>query len=149
MKNHKKEILFLLIKIILIVIVLFIIKKYIFGLYIVKSINYKNININPNDFLIYYKLQKEYNNNDIVFYKNKIYRVVGSKGQIINKKNNKFYIDNDIYFDSILYNFEYPYTIKDNELFLISDNNDSRTYGCINKDNIDGKLIFRIQIRDF
>ena len=146
---NKKNIIFLLIKIILIVLIIFLTTKYVFGFYIVNTNQYKGININPHDFLIYYKLEKDYQNNDIVFYKDQVYRIVGTKGQTIKLKGNKVFIDNDIYFEDVKYNFEYPYTIKDNELFLINELNDSKVIGLINKNNIKGKLIFRMQIRDF
>ena len=149
MPINKKSIIFLLIKIILIALIIFLTTKYVFGFNIVKSNKYKSININPHDFLIYYKLEKDYQNNDIVFYKNQIYRVVGTNGQTIIKKGNKVFIDNDIYFDDVKYNFEYPYTIKENELFLMNGFNDSRIIGLVNKKYIKGKLIFRMQIRDF
>ena len=149
MQINKRNIIFLIIKIVLIVLIIYLTYKYIFGIYIVKNNNYKSININPHDFLIYYKIEKDYQNNDIVFYKNNIYRIVGTKGQVISKKGNKIFIDSDIYFENIEYSYEYPYTIKDNELFLMNDINDSRSFGLIDKNNISGKLLFRMQIRDF
>ena len=149
MQINKRNIIFLIIKIILIVLIIFLTYKFIFGIYIVKDNKFKSININPHDFLIYYRLQDSYQNNDIVFYNNSIYRVIGTKGQVINKKGNKIFIDNDIYFENIKYNYEYPYTIKDNELFLLNDINDSKDFGLIDINNISGKLLFRMQIRDF
>ncbi len=149
MLTNKKNIIFLIIKIVIISLIIFLFNKYVFGIYIVKSIDYKSININPHDFLIYYKLENDYQNNDIVFYNNTIYRVVGTNGQVINNKGNRIYIDNDISFESVEYNYEYPYTIKENELFLINNINDSKNFGLIDKNNISGKLVFRLQIRDF
>lgn len=149
MQTNKKNIIFLFIKIILIVLIVFLTNKYIFGLCIVKSIDYKSININPHDFLIYYKLENDYQVNDIVFYNNNIFRVIGTNGQVISKKGNKVLIDKEIMFDKVDYDFEYPYIIKENELFIINDKDDSRVFGCINKKDIDGKLLFRMQIRDF
>ena len=149
MQINKRNIIFLIIKIILIVLIIFLTYKFIFGIYIVKDNKFKSININPHDFLIYYRLQDSYQNNDIVFYNNSIYRVIGTKGQVINKKGNKIFIDNDIYFENIKYNYEYPYTIKDNELFILNDINDSKDFGLIDINNISGKLLFRMQIRDF
>ncbi len=149
MLTNKKNIIFLIVKIVIISLIIFLFNKYVFGIYIVKSIDYKSININPHDFLIYYKLENDYQNNDIVFYNNTIYRVVGTNGQVINNKGNRIYIDNDISFESVEYNYEYPYTIKENELFLINNINDSKNFGLIDKNNISGKLVFRLQIRDF
>ena len=51
--------------------------------------------------------------------------------------------------DEINFNLTYPYTIKENELFLFNNMEDSRSFGCININNIKGKLVFRMQIRDF
>ena len=119
MLTNKKNIIFLIIKIVIISLIIFLFNKYVFGIYIVKSIDYKSININPHDFLIYYKLENDYQNNDIVFYNNTIYRVIGTNGQVINNKGNRIYIDNDISFESVEYNYEYPYTIKENEFLYI------------------------------
>lgn len=148
MIKNKKNILFLLIKIVSIIICFFLINKYLFDFYIVKTNNYKSINISPHDFLIYYKFNNDYHNNDIVFYKNKLYRVIGTYGQVIKKKGEKVFIDSDIV-ENVSYDFNYPYTISKNELFIIGYKEDSRTNGCINTNNINGKLIFRMQIRDF
>ena len=146
--QKNRNLIFLLIKIILITILLFIVYKYIFGFYIVKNNNYKSININPHDFLIYYKREKEYQNNDIVFYNNSIYRVIGTNGQVIKKLGNKIMIDNNI-IEEVTFEFDYPYTISKDEVFLFNDKEDSRSFGCININSIKGKLVFRIQIRDF
>ena len=145
----KNNFIFFIIKIFVLFLFIFLINYFIFGFYIVNSINYKSINIYPHDFLIYYKLEKNYNNNDIVFYNNKIYRVIGTYGQVINKKGNKILIDNEIIDGEIKYEYKYPYIIKKHELFLKSDIDDSKLFGCISSNKIDGKLIFRIQIRDF
>ena len=148
MKTNKKFI-FLFVKLLLIFLIFFIANKYLFGLYMVNSVDYKSININPHDFLIYYKNQKEYQNNDVIIYKKKIYRIIGTYGQIISKKNQKLLIDKDIINGEIKYNFTYPYSIKKDELFIINGKNDSLSFGCINKSKVEGKIIFKIQIRDF
>ena len=146
--KKNRNIIFLLIKILLITIIIYITYKYICGFYIVKNSNYKSININPHDFLIYYKKEKEYQNNDIVFYNDNIYRIIGTNGQVIRKIGNKVMIDNDT-IDEVNLNLTYPYTIKENELFLFNNMEDSRSFGCININDIKGKLVFRMQIRDF
>ena len=148
MIKNRKYIILLLIKIIIILICFLLINRFLFGFCIVKNNNYKNINISPHDFLIYFKFNNNYQNNDIVFYNDKIYRVIGTAGQIITKKGEKIFIDSDEV-DNVSYIFKYPYTISKDELFLIGNQVDSRINGCINKNNISGKLIFKIQIRDF
>ncbi len=149
MKKNKINLLIPFVKIIIILVVMYIVFTYIFGLYIVTSINYNSININPHDFLIYYRLEKNYQNNDIVFYKNKVYRIIGTKGQIINKKGNKVLIDNDVLNSEIKYDFKYPYTINEGELFIINNEDGSTNFGCIDSNSIEGKLIFKMQIRNF
>ncbi len=149
MKTNSKYLIFLFVKIIIIVLILFLFNKYVFKIYIVKSNNYKSINFNPSDFLIYYKLEKDYQNNDVVLYDNKIYRIIGTYGEVINVKNNKIFIDDDSYFNDISYKFSYPYTIKRDEVFLFNNNYDSRSFGCVKKNKLDGKLIFKMQIRNF
>lgn len=148
MIKNRRNIIFLIIKIIIIIICFFLINKYLFGIYIVSNNNYKSINISPHDFLIYYKFNNTYQNNDIVFYGDKIYRVIGTYGQVIRKKGEKIFIDSDIV-DNVSYDFNYPYTINKDELFLIGYQDDSKTNGCINTKNISGKLLFKMQVRDF
>lgn len=148
MNKNKKNIIILLIKIVSVILIVFISYRYLFGFYIVKTDKYKVINITPSDFLIYYKIYNEIHNNNIVLYNNKLYRVIGTYGQVINKKNNKFFIDDNI-IDGVSYEFTYPYTINKNEIFLYSYEDDSRTIGCVDANKIQGILLFRMQIRDF
>ena len=148
MKKNRKNLFFLLIKILLITFILLFGYKYVFGFYIVKNNDLKSINIKPHDFLIFYKYNNEYENDDIVFYKNNVYKVVGTFDQVINKVRNKTMIDNSV-IDEIQYNYNYPYSIQRDEVFLLNNKDDSRIFGCVKIKDIEGKLIFRMQIRDF
>ena len=148
MKKNRKNFLFLILKIVLITALLMFANKYIFGFYIVKNNDYKDINIYPHDFLIYYKYNNEYQNNDIVFYNNRIYRIIGTSGQIINKIGNKIMVDNNI-IDNINSDYNYPHTILSDELLLLSIKNETKIVSYVKLKDIDGKLIFRMQIRDF
>ena len=150
----------IIIKILLLLIVLFIIFKYVFGIYVVKSVNMFP-GIKPGQLIIYYKLNKDYYNKDIIVYNNNLYRIVGINNDEINIDNgslviNNFEEENEIFFntniddDSII---KYPYIVKENEYFIMNDyridSNDSRLFGPISKNKIDGLLIASIQIRDF
>ena len=108
----------------------------------------------------------EYNYGDIVVFKsplendNRLFikRVIGIPGdkiEIIEDKlyiNNKYieenYIDTESYTESLVYGESY--LVPQNEIFVIGDNrfpgasNDSRSFGSITFNRIEGKAIFRI-----
>ncbi len=150
----------IIIKVLLIVIVLFIIFKYVFGIHVVKTVNMFP-SIKPGELVIYYKLNKEYYNNDVIVYNNNLYRIVGISNDDINIENgnliiNNFEEENEIYFNTNIdskTNIKYPYIVKENEYFIMNDYrlelNDSRLFGSISKNKIDGLIIASIQIRDF
>ncbi|MBE6154952.1 MAG: signal peptidase I [Firmicutes bacterium] len=85
-----------------------------------------------------------------------IKRVIGLPGDTINIKNNKVYINNQVYEEDYLPDYEYEdfylsslgyNTIPEDMYFVIGDNRedslDSRKIGLINKDDINGKISFR------
>ena len=118
-------------------------------------------NLNKDDVLIYRKT-KNINKGDIVaFYvddKILIKRCVATSGDVINiDETGNIYINEKIYEEKYIAKKEYgkvsidlPYRVKDNSIFVLSDDrndpSDSRNtlIGTINKEQIIGKVIFRL-----
>ena len=150
----KKEKLF-----ILVIIIIILLKIFIFNFILVKgdSMNpkYKN-----NDFMFLNKIiysfkpirrgeviVLKYRNNDL------IKRVIGLPNDKIKVENGKLYINNkevkENYINSYTASYDFDeITLKDNEYFVMGDNRynsyDSRNFGTIMKNNIIGRVEFRI-----
>ena len=150
-----------IIKLFILTIILFILFYYVYGFSIVKSNNMYPY-FKEGELIIYYKLNKKYNEDEVILTnKNEIYRIIGKEYDIVDIKNNKVLInlnieENKIYYDTLKCdssNINYPYKIKQNEYFVLNDNrlnnNDSRCFGSINKSDIKGTIIFKLQVRGF
>ena len=146
-------------KFITIVIIIIILKIFVFNFILVKgdSMNpkYKN-----NDFMFLNKIiysfkpirrgeviVLKYRNNDL------IKRVIGLPNDKIKVENGKLYINNkevkENYINSYTASYDFDeINLKDNEYFLMGDNRynyyDSRNFGTITKNNIIGRVEFRI-----
>lgn len=146
-------------KFITIVIIIIILKIFVFNFILVKgdSMNpkYKN-----NDFMFLNKIiysfkpirrgeviVLKYINNDL------IKRVIGLPNDKIKVENGKLYINNkevkENYINSYTASYDFDeITLKDNEYFVMGDNRynsyDSRNFGTIMKNNIIGRVEFRI-----
>ena len=146
-------------KFLLLVIIIILFKIFIFNFILVKgdSMNpkYKN-----NDFMFLNKIiysfkpirrgeviVLKYRNNDL------IKRVIGLPNDKIKVENGKLYINNkevkENYINSYTASYDFDeITLKDNEYFVMGDNRynsyDSRNFGTIMKNNIIGRVEFRI-----
>ena len=154
MKQKLKHVSFIFIKLIALVAIVFAIQKFVFGFHVVDNYNMRP-NINPSDFLIFYKLKDKILTNDIVLVNksNKVFRVLALQGDKIEVHNNYLYI-NDKGICRVDDDFSIKnYILKKDEIFIMNDNvddkNDSRSFGLIKEKMIIGKLIFRLQIRGF
>ena len=146
-------------KFLLLVMIIILFKIFIFNFILVKgdSMNpkYKN-----NDFMFLNKIiysfkpirrgeviVLKYRNNDL------IKRVIGLPNDKIKVENGKLYINNkevkENYINSYTASYDFDeITLKDNEYFVMGDNRynsyDSRNFGTITKNNIIGRVEFRI-----
>ena len=153
----KEAIKSLIIKICVIVIVIFIIFNYIFGLSIVKGINMAP-KIADGDLLIYYRVVREFNVEDVITFKfnNKRYnlRIVAIEGQTVNiTENGELLVDNHTLEEEIYYktykeessSITYPYVVEKGKVFVLNDyrtnTEDSRRFGTIDIQSIEGKII--------
>ena len=164
-KKTKRNIIYLLIKILLIVVIIYVLFFHIFGIQIVRNPNMKP-SFKEGSLVIYYRLNKKYSRGDVVSVningENKIYRVLALEGDIVNITDDGFVLINETNEETESFystfraqnsNVKYPYTVGEDEVFLINDyrlvSKDSREFGTINKKNINGKVIIKLQIRDF
>ena len=146
-------------KFLLLVMIIILFKIFIFNFILVKgdSMNpkYKN-----NDFMFLNKIiysfkpirrgeviVLKYKNNDL------IKRIIGLPNDKIKVENGKLYINNKEYYENYINSYTASYdfdeiTLKDNEYFVMGDNRynsyDSRNFGTIMKNNIIGRVEFRI-----
>ena len=146
-------------KFITIVIIIIILKIFVFNFILVKgdSMNpkYKN-----NDFMFLNKIIysfKPIRRGEVIVlkYRNNalIKRVIGLPNDKIKVENGKLYINNkevkENYINSYTASYDFDeITLKDNEYFVMGDNRynsyDSRNFGTIMKNNIIGRVEFRI-----
>jgi signal peptidase I len=81
-------------------------------------------------------------------------RVIGLSGDTIDIKNGKVYVNgkelDEHYINGITdkRNLECPFVVPEGQLFVLGDNReyslDSRNFGCIDKKNIEGKVVIRL-----
>ena len=159
-RNLKKQILISIIKILSISVIVYLLIFYIFGFYVIKS-NTMNPSLKSGSLLIYYRLNKNYNNFDVIITNNHVYRIIGKFKDEIDIQNNIVLINKEkeegnVYFSTYKDNtskINYPIEIGKDEYFVLNDyridSNDSRRNGLIKKENIQGKVIGSIQIRGF
>lgn len=152
--SNLKKVLF---KIIFFFIFIYLFAFFIFGFYRVNGISMEP-NINDGDLVLFYRLDKEYVPGDAIVInkdgKNMVVRVIALPGQSVSfdeegvlfvnnhVDTNKTYFKNVIPNDS---NISYPLIVDEGCLFVLGDyrtnTNDSRTFGCISKKDVKGKII--------
>lgn len=161
----KSNLLYLLLKILVIIIIFVIMFCWIFGLKVMNNQSMKPA-IQEGELLLYYRLDKNFKRGDVVValmnHNTSSYRIVGLPGDVIDLDSdgkltiNKIIEKSTIYYDTFLdvnSKIQFPYTVPNNEYFLLNDYRDSmkdsRLYGSIHKNNIKGKVFGSVQIRDF
>lgn len=119
----------------------------------------------PTDLTMFYRLDKDYNQKDVVVYKknSKTYigRIVAKEGDKVDIKENGIYIngslqsESDIFFETGIYSngIKFPLELKKGEFFILGDlrlsAEDSRILGPIEKEDIEGKVFLLIRKTQF
>lgn len=125
--SFKKDLIFLLLKILLIICVMFLIFSFVYGIARTNDISMKPA-IKDSDLVLYYRLDKNF--------------VSGA-----------VQISQDIYSDTTQFKdgTDFPLTVGQGQVFVLGDNrtvaSDSRIYGCLNINDIQGKVIGVIRTR--
>lgn len=154
----------LLIKILAVALIVWLMLTFVLGI----AINYGNNmhpSVNDGDFVISLRLQRPYLNSAVLYErdgKKHVGRVVGLPGNVIEINDSGQLMVNgvvaaeDIYYPtyaSELSDIEYPYTVEDGKAFILNDyrenTNDSRTFGTVSMDSIEGPIIFSFRRRGF
>ena len=155
----------LVLKILFLVVIGLIFFKVVFGLKRMET-SYMSPYITEGDLLLYYRLDRDFQRGEIVYLKhnnkNYVFRIVAKAGQTVDiselgeliidgvpEKNKSLYETNKIENSSI----SYPYKVREGNVFVMNDNRlqleDSRYFGEIPINEIEGKIIGRLQIRNF
>lgn len=154
----------LTIKIIFIAILIYIMFFYLFGLSRTNNLSMKPT-INPGSLILYYRLDKDYHVGDVVTFtkdgERYVLRIVATSNQTVSLNVQGEFMTNEgndqhqTYFENIIpedSKITYPYKVGPNQVFVVGDyrieTNDSREFGAIDVDLIDGKVISILQTRD-
>ncbi len=151
-----KTCLYFVLKLFLFVASLYIIFTYVFGISFVQG-EAMYPRMRDGDLAVYYKIDKEFEIGDVVVYSykgtNRYARVVAREGDVIDlSEYGELMINGNIAQEEIFYpthptsgKISYPYTVKEDSYFLLCDfrtqSSDSRDLGCLNKEEIVGKVI--------
>lgn len=115
--------------------------------------------IKDGDLCFIQKYDKQYNQDSIVLYKDKLYRVIAKENQVVDITDTGILtVDgNQLLGVSTLGvekgNIELPYKVKTREVFVLNDYytdiDDSRSFGSIPTTEITGTIVFLFRRRDF
>lgn len=154
----------LLIKIAAIAVALWLVLAFVLGV----TINYCNNMhpaVNDGDLVISLKLQRPYLNAAVIYShdgKKRTGRVVGLPGSVIDiSENGELLVNGAIASEDIFYptkkaensKVKYPYSVEEGRAFILNDRrediDDSRSFGAVSMDDIEGPLIFLMRRRGF
>lgn len=147
----------LIIKIILIVGIVYVVFTYGFGMLRMKGVSMVP-SISDGDLVVFYRLDKKYKSGDIVVFNNKkdtyCLRIVATEGQTVDINGEGDLIINGHIEEEQTYfktpeaedsEIQFPYIVESGKIFVIGDyrkeTKDSRIFGAINKNDIEGKVI--------
>jgi signal peptidase I len=157
-----QDIIQLLLKIAIIIFAIILIFTFLYGIVRINDVSMKPA-IKDGDLVMYYRLDKRFVSGDIaVFKKNDRIttgRVVAVASDTVDITkdglmiNGATQISQDIYFDTTQFKdgVDFPITVGEGQLFILGDNrpqaSDSRTFGCIDLNDVKGKVIAVIRTR--
>lgn len=164
-RNLFHNIINLLIKIIFIVFLYFVLFHVVFGIERMKDDSMTPY-VTDGDLLFFHRLDNKYNNDDLVVIKqnNKkfVSRIIAKENQTVDiNDQGQLFIDGNpethiSYYKTLKDsngNINYPYTVPKGCYFVLNDyrlkSNDSRLIGPISEENVIGKVIAKLQVRNF
>ena len=121
--------------------------------------------VRDGDVLLYYRLDKNFQNQELAVIKyegaDTCGRVMARAGDVVDIDNQGLVINGnhqqepDIYFDTtqVVDGVTFPLTVPENAVFLLGDNRsnavDSRIYGCVELNDVEGKVMIVMRRRNF
>jgi signal peptidase I len=109
------------------------------------------------DLILYYRLERDYEIDDVVSFKMDRYhyvaRIVAQGGDVVEVNNDgELLVNGHVKQEEIFYStfpldgdVTYPYTVPEGSYFVLCDfrtsSDDSRSYGAVPKEDLDGKII--------
>ncbi len=160
----KEEVLFLLLKIGLIVFLFLVLFWGVFGIYRCKDQSMSPA-LKYGDLVVFYRLQKEYQISDVVVVKKEgttqTRRIIAKAGDEVDitkeglKINGYLQQEKEIYVETLPFvgGIDFPIKLKEKEYFVLgdcrSDAEDSRVYGAIKQNEIQGSVITFLRRRGF
>lgn len=162
--STKRLAVYLLIKLSVIAVVLWVVFTFILGI----TINHGNSMhpaVNDGDLIVSLRLQNPYLNAAVLYEhdgKTRTGRVVGLSGNVIDiSENGELLIDGAIASEDIFYpthraedsDIQFPYTVEEGRAFILNDyredTDDSRSFGSVDLDDINGPIILTLRRRSF
>lgn len=154
----------LAIKLLILIFVYLVFFRLVFAIMRMDSPN-MNPSISEGELLILFRLEQKYDIGDTVLVeqnnKKYILRIVAIENQKVNISDEDTLLVDDAPEEHLIYyntkkdsksKLKYPYTVEPNKFFVLNDyrtnEEDSRTFGTITKDQIKGKVIGKIGVRD-
>ncbi|MEE1504643.1 MAG: signal peptidase I [Acutalibacteraceae bacterium] len=165
-KKKNKELINLLLKIGSVVLILFLLFTFVFGIKDVRTNNMHPM-VNEGDLVFCYRLVGDLNSGDVAVLKHGeetvLGRVIAKEGDTVSFTDNGRVLVNDMPLGYEVYyeaepnkdaNIEYPLTIEDGKYFILSDyctesDKDSRTFGTVSNEDVEGRLILLLRRRGF
>ena len=155
--NKKREAISFLIKLLTLLLVMGILFGVVYGLTPMKNED-MSPGLHAGDIMLYFRLEKNINNGDVLVIskEGKKYtgRVVARENDTVEiteegelKVNGSLVMENNIYYKTPKYDdyVSYPLKLKDNQYFILGDYRDgardSRYFGAVDEDEIEGKII--------
>ena len=157
-----QDIVQVLLKIAFIVLAVFLIFTFLYGIVRINDVSMKPA-IKDGDLVMYYRLDKRFVAGDVAVFedngRNTTGRVAAVAGDTVDitkdglKINGADQVSQDIYFDTTQFKdgVDFPITVGEGQVFILGDNrpqaSDSRTFGCIDLNDVKGKVIAVIRTR--
>lgn len=154
----------LVVKTVFIILLFYITFFVLFGVTRMKDLSMRPT-IEPGSLVLYYRLDKDYHVGDVVTFekdgKRYVSRIIATQNQTVSLNANGEFVTSDgneqhqTYFENIIpedSKITYPYKVENNKVFVAGDyrveTEDSRIFGAIDMNIIDGKVISLLQTKD-
>jgi len=163
-KKLLRNLISLLIKLTALVLIVYVIFSVFFGIKRMDT-SFMSPYITEGDLLIYYRIDQNYELGDVILIENNnktdVYRIVAKPGQTVDINNSGELLIDGYPEEHVSFyktqkdensEIKFPYQVEQGKYFVMNDyrlqKNDSRTFGTIPEDSINGKIICRLQIRN-